>query len=418
MRAATQTEEQEATPVERLAPEDLAALRQWVVDRQVAPADDAVTLADIAEATGLPASEVQIQLDRIREERAHQVAPAAPRLNQRVLLALAIVLFAGAGAVRVLTPRPLTEEEFEARAKEILEEKRRSRPLKPIHYPIESKVTTEAIVPNALQLVFSGPLTKTMVTPKAGGPMARQAAIDGLTKALREGYDAAREAEAKAPIPAKPLPKRPETFGWGSAQPGALSVAIGFSGGNTVTVLNTIPPPGFSAEQFAKDIQQGIGRLAESIVEGQERSQEMSLKQGKMTPRDIGTPPPGFSIVFKGREQVSTQASSLSILPVDLVRTARKLEFTIRNLMWRDVLPPDYGFVASRAAWAKRAPQPFADVRIVGPGGPIDFRLPMIASDQYPTAADAARASERILKEGIGKAVQQLKRFEKGGSSR
>ncbi len=417
MKAVTRKEENESTPVERLAPEDLAAIRRWIVDREVAPADDAVTISDIAEATGLPAIEVQTQLDRIREERAHQLAPAAPRLNQKQLLAFAVVLFVGAGAIRVLTPRPLTDEEYDARVQQIMDEKARNRKPKPIHYPIESKVAGPVSLPATFDIVFTGPLTKTTLTSNSSGPAYRQPAIVALTQAIRAGYDAAREAEAKAPIPKNPIPKKPGMYGQ-DVPPGNFGLMITGGGSGTGSTLPYTPPPGVPPAQFEKDIQLQIENMAKGLVEGTERSQEVNLKIDKMSPRNIVMPPPGFSVMFKGREQISTQASPLTILPIDPDRTAKKLEFAIRNLIWRDALPPDYGNAESRALWAKRAVEPFSEVVITGPSGPINFRLPMIASPSYPTAADSARASERILKEGIQKAIEQVLKIQKGGAPR
>lgn len=420
MKAATRTETNENGPVERLAADDLLALRRWIVDKDVAPADEAVTVADIAEATGLPAAEVQTQLDRIREARAMQAAPAAPRLNQKTLLALAIVLFAGAGAVRLLTPRPLTDDEFDARMQDIIEEKRRHRKPKPITYPIESTIKNGVALPKSFSISFLGRLTKTKYETTAGPLMWKEPEIAALTKAIQEAYAAAIQAEENAPEPKTPLPP-PKNSWMAGQQPQPGFLALNLFGDNSMSYaqLPMKPRPGQSAADFAKDVQTQIERLARGVIESAARSQDSSLDPEKMSPRNYVSPPPGFSISFHGRGQVmSGGANNVLVLPIDTARLTKKLDFCLRNYIWQDAMPSNNMFPEQRALEAKRPIPDFAEFEINGPAGNFKFKIPLTASEKYPTAADATRAADGIIKDAVRQAVEQVEKLQEEAKPR
>ena len=406
---------------ERLTSEEVGAVRLRVASAGTSDprAYGASTLGDVAEALGLPPATVARHLEDLRAGRA--IRPVAPvRKDQRALLGFAVVLLASAYPLHLLNPRRLSAEEREALGDERLADLRARRRAHPVvHYPILTTVRTGALPPLGFTIRFTGKLTQTTSAPP--GPRdvlpSRSAARAELVAAILNAYDVACEAERSAPKPTHPLP-RGEGFSAMGAKPqaGTLVYSVGMGGYTPPVALPIDPPPGLSASAWDEEIRRQIGANVDGLLDGVVRSQVASLRIGP--PRWSGgvAPPVGYSVAFAGRQATGASAFGEPILPYDVGAVARKLAWTVRSLMWHDADPPDFATPDSLAAFAKTATPAFAKVTFDGPKGEFAVRLPLVASPEYPTAADAARAANRILEDAARRAAEQVAPAGSGGA--
>ena len=391
--------------LDRPSQEELYELRRRLAgdDR----ADGAANLDDLAEAMGVPPESVRETLDRIREERAFR---PGPKKDQRPMLAFAAFLLGSAFVIHRLNPRALSDDERAAQAEERLAEiraRRRSHPV--VHYPIPNKVTTGAMPPSGFAIEMRGPLTTTTLAARSGLPATRAATVEALTAALANAYGSALDAEAAAPPPPRPIERKEN---WTSPFP---PNAIALSVGNNVGYIQPERYAGMSSQERARAVLAEAGSMARSVVDGAVRSQESCLKDEPIRRSTYVALPPGFGLEFSGRQKTTIMSSgAIRVLPVDPEKLARKLETILRSHVWNDLVPPDFSTPESRAALAKTPTPEFADVTLKGPLASRRFRLPLTASARYPTAADAARAADRLIALEARRAAAQVRRAERG----
>ena len=392
-------------PLDRPSPEEIEEIRRRLAgdDR----ADAAATLGELAEALGVPEEGVRTQLDRIREERAFR---PAPRKDQRPMLAFAIFLLGSAFVIHRLNPRALSADENLAQMDDRLAEiqaRQRAHPV--VHYPIQSRVKAGAMPPQGFDIELRGPLTTTDLASTGNPPMGRAATVEALSAALANGYRASMAAEAAAPPPPKPIERR--EFWMSPFPPEAIATTI--TGYNGYFIPSRFD--GRAPAERARMIESEARSVAEGVVGGAVQAQEAGLKPEPILRSTYIAMPPGFSLEFNARQKTSTSSTPLRVLPLDPERVARKLESILRSHLWNDLASPDLITPESRAALAKRPTPEFAEVAITGPLGRRSFRLPLAASSRYPTAADAARAADRILVQQSRLAAAQVASMNAGG---
>lgn len=398
----------------RLTPEDLEAIRKRFIDFEGRMPDvrahGAVTISDVAEAFGIAPDEVLRILDRYREERA--LAQEPPRkMDQRGLFALAVVLFGAAFGIYRYGPRTLSPEEREAQMEDRLHEIQVRRKLHPaVHYPILTKLKDGALPPFGFDITVRGRLTETTAAATGTVPMARDDAVRGLTAALAHAYEAAMNAEKKAPEPTKPLPKK--TNVWGQPEiPNTLQYSIGSRNVLTVGFVNldpsTVPAPG-SYQPAAQPTSQFFERTAREVVDSAIQRQETNLAPQGPNVR-FPNLPAGFGVSLEGQSTLSTTSTPISVLPYDADRVEEKLEEAMRTLVlqqsraWAGEASP-YLIINKKAALPA-----VLKLKISGPLSVVEAELPQTASAKYPTAADAMRASDRLLKEAVHRAADQVR---------
>lgn len=409
-----QTQSTVPTEAERLTPDEVEAIRRRYADSEGRLPDlqahGAATLVDVAEAVGLPATEVGRQLDRIRAERAIQ--PATPvRKDQRGLLAFALVLLAAAYPIHLLNPRKLTDEEEVARMQQRLAEidaRRKAHPV--VHYPIATKVQTGPLPPSGFNIEFKGELTDTTTAAMAKqGPQDVKTLRPALVAAALNAYRVAVEAERRAPKPSHPLPVKTNPWGMNATPgPNRLVYAVGTSNILPMSPLPIEPEPGYSPAQWDDEVQRRIGTMVDGLLDGMSRSQTASLALRPPQFGNIVMPPEGFGITYTARQSISTGSSRFVVLPYDVDAVAKKLEWVVRQMMWRDDDPPTFSTPEMRAAAAKKPAPAFAKVTLSGPRGDVVFELPLTASSKYPNAAAAAKAAESILAKAVRRAAEQV----------
>jgi hypothetical protein len=400
----------------RLTPEDLEAIRKRFVDFEGRMPDvrahGAVTITDVAEAFGVAPEEVVRILDRYREERALVKEP--PRqMDQRGLFALAVILFGAAFGIYRYGPRTLSPEEREAQMEDRLHEIQARRKAHPVvHYPILTKVKDGALPPFGFNVTYRGRLTETSAASPSTVPMARGEAVKALGAALMHSYEVARVAEKEAPEPTKPLPKK--TNSWGQPEvPNALGYSIGTHNSFTQGYVNldpTVVPTQESTypPQGAQPTPQFFERMAKEMVDGAAQAQDMSLKPQTPNVR-YPTLPSGYTISMEGQNVFSTTSAPISVLPFDADRVEEKLQAAMRTL----VLQQSRVWAGEASPYmvlSKKATQPaILKVKISGPLSVVEVNLPQTASAHYPTAADAMRASDRLLKDAVHRAADQVR---------
>ena len=116
------------------------------------------------------------------------------------MLVFAVFLFGAAFGIHRLTPRRLTDEEIDAKSREVqaqflarrLDPKRR-------HYPIETTVKSGPLPPAMFPIVMIGARTTTTLRGSTDLPTGRAATERALALALAHGFAEAKRAEEAAP---------------------------------------------------------------------------------------------------------------------------------------------------------------------------------------------------------------------------
>lgn len=396
----------------RLSPEDIEAVRARFIDFDGRMPDvrahGAVTIGDVAETFGVAPEEVQRVLDRYREERALGT-PGARRMDQRGLFVLATILFGTAFGIYRYGPRKLTLEEQEAQMNARMAEiqaRRAKNP--PIHYPIRTEIKTGALPPPGFNVTFKGRLTETSAASKSTLPVSRQAATAALTDALANAYEVARKAEAEAPLPKKPLPEKPR-MGWGFDEvPGTLRISIGSPDSQAASYVNLDPDapdsPQNGMPSGLRPSRKLFADLAVARIDSMVRAQEASLKPESALPA-------GYQISFRGKLTAGVAGTPLNVVPFDSRLVAVRLEKAIRSLILQDNKAPTGQLVPSMTYPTKNPIPAFLEVTITGPLGEEKLKIPQTSFAGYPTAADAVRAGDRILREGVQRAAEQVERL-------
>lgn len=394
---------------ERLQPEEIAALRSRITEGGTGNADDRpMNIHDVAEAFGMSDAEVRSHLERIRAEKAFGAA-VSKRRSQKMLVIVAVALLALAAVIYEITPRPMTEEDMQAKLEQ-LQAKRATMPKK-VTYPIITKLELkDNSPPLGFGIQIEGRYTKTIVRPLTDAqPTTVPLATERLIRAMTATFDQAEQLERNAPRPTSPLPKRAS---WNAIEPGTLRYDVG----NTSGVFEIEPRRGQAKAQLIAGRPGWITRTAESIVQSKWTFQQESLAKDAVTlPNGIGIPPCGFGIRVTGRHDWQSQPTPIVLLPVDEAAVRFRLEKAIRDLIRSDQsvaknLPQGYPDPDK-----KKAVPPWTSVTVTGPIGPWTFKLPTNTSEQYPTAADAMRATDQILKQNLETAVEQVRRLNMGG---
>jgi hypothetical protein len=223
------------------------------------------------------------------------------------------------------------------------------------------------------------------------------------------------QAETSAPEPTKPLPKR-QSIGWGAQDiPGALGFGFGGADGQMLGYVNldpnAVPDPAATTRTGAAPSRGYFHQIAQGVVDSTIASQESTLKPQPITTPYM-SPPAGYSVTMKGRVTYSVMSTRLVVIPLDPVRVERKLESAIRTMILND--RSGQGAPTDFMQGKKAAPPAFLEMTINGPLETVELKIPQMASAQYPTAADALRAGDRILREGIHKAAQQVAKLNNG----
>ena len=410
------TSNREAEPGARLTSEEIDSLRARFrdIDGNLPDltANGATTLSDIAEAVGMSPAAVQTQLDEIRKQKAFE-SGTDKKPNQLWMVSLAAILFGSAYAIYRFTPHKLSEAEIDARISEAnaaREAKFRERPI--VHYPIVSVVRTGPNPPLGLQISFRGMLTETTTSAiKTVSPLkltTASSATKELLAAVEEMYKVAVEAEMKAPTPTKPLPV-PSVAGSLPINPRVLAFAITTSGGGGLTGFMNLPKDGQSLTP--PDV---IERTVTSYIASLEKLQH-DLSNPAMSEFDkkFVRGPAGIGITVSGTRIVSARQTPLFFTPIDAGKCRSKLSWALRELVRQSKQPFEYFSPQQRAEFSKKATPAFFNVSIIGPYETLDFKIPQTASEQYPSAAQAMEAADKIIDEQIDKAMQQIVRANK-----
>ncbi len=371
-------------------------------------ANGASTVGDIAESFGLSRNDVLIHLERMRLERAFGAKPA-PK-TQTGLLALAMVLLGAACTIYAVTPHKLSEAEIDKLLQEQVA-KRAKRP-KPISYPIQVTVNPpDPLPPTGFTVQVTSSLTNTTSASQGVSKIPTdQEAIAALGRALESALNRSRKEEAIAPQPSKPLP--PQGAWHGSRPlPGSYNLFIA--------------SPGTSSSSFVRNgrpiITPGVVKLSEceevaaQVVKAARDLQDQSLNFSPIRPMfGVDAPPAGFSVIFEGRRSVTMSARPISLAPIDADRAGKKLLAILDQLLRQDLQPPKLASTEMADSDAKIPVPAFTKVRLTGPLGPMESELPTAPSDKFPTAADAARARTRMLRDLVNQAMDQLRRVNRG----
>ena len=99
------------------------------------------------------------------------------------------------------------------------------------------------------------------------------------------------------------------------------------------------------------------------------------------------------------------------MLPFDSRRVAARLETAVRSLILQDNRAPLGQTYTPPLSPTKNPIPAFLEVTISGPIEEVKLKIPQTALAGYPTAADAVRAGDGILREGIQRAADQVERL-------
>jgi hypothetical protein len=376
-------------------------------------ASGALTLEDVAEASGVSVAEARLALEQMRAERAFASAKTAPtKKKQWPMAVLAGALFFSAWAIYAATPHRMTDEEVEAKQRE-LTEARKKKPKK-IHYPIETIINKGpgSSLPG-IQISFRGAYTITTGQPATNSPILdKEVATKYLIAATQAVFAKALEMENGAHPPAgtKPLGGQGQGIDY---RPGYM----GFGFGNTfgyipiapVTDGTMVGQPGTSLPEMQ---QYNIKSTVEIAVKSLWEQQQNALKAGGTS--SYPAAPPGFSVTVNGRRKNFGSPTQLYFLPIDRTAVKARLIVCIRQVMEADAKPIDVPFDEMRRKDAAIPMPPFTEVIVSGPGGPVHAKIPTGISEKYPSAADAGRAAGPAIEKLAEEASKQVDRFKSG----
>jgi len=175
------------------------------------------------------------------------------------------------------------------------------------------------------------------------------------------------------------------------------------------------PTPEAPYPQATPPSHEVFASIAKGMVDGAAIGQETTLKP-EAPNEQFPRLPAGFSLTLEGRSSRGIGGSPLTVLPFDADRVQNRLETAVRTLMLQESRletedAPAYTVVNKKAVLPS-----VLKVTIKGPLGEVKINIPQTASAQYATAADAVRAGDRMLKEGVRRAADQVRTLnEKAG---
>jgi len=387
--------------------EEIGRLRERLGAREAGDvrAHGAVTIEDLAEAFDVSSADVRKHLDLLRAERAFSPAVARKAPSQKVLLAMAVVLFGTAFAINRINQslRPPTEEEIEQRLQEA-QEARLRRPKKVV-YPITT-TTREAPVapPWGFTITIDGRYTRTVGQESSVGPLTVAEAKAALKTSMTALLEMADKAEATAPIPEKPLPK-PQYATFGSYQEGYLAFHI-----NGLT--GYLPAPATDLSKSATVQSERTSKINEAVdqaVDSQWQSQQQSLGWSRGAEVTSIFPPPGFSLTLRGRRSTSIMGNNLILRPLDVKGAEERLEQCLRAALKQDSEFPRYLAPDLRAGDAKIPVPAFTTASITGPFGPFELKIPTAPSKAFPTGRDVMKGMDNAIKDAVSRAARQIR---------
>lgn len=394
---------------ERIAPEELDAIRSRLAAPSGGRPDDlgrlhAATVDDVAEALGVASADVRRQLDRIREEKAFR-PKEAPR-RQSALLAFAAVLLGTAYGIFRLTPHKLSDEEIDAKTRDVREqnqERRRRNPV--VHYPIVKVVETEPLAPVGFPIEFRGTLTTTRLQEDDGPLKGREETQKALAEALAHACEEAQRAESTAPPPKRALNSKRDASYRYAPEPGAFSYSLGPSTGYFSLTSQICPN-----EMASSPTPESFARTAGLAVENAIKMQDGTLANDPPVGSLRIVPPAGYTVLLSGRGHTGLNRSPLLVLPLDEGKVERKLTYVVQDLLRRDFDGSDLPVPLVRPT--VKSPEPdFVEITLVGPSDTVVIRLPQKVSSENPTAADLLRMTDRLVAEGVRKAASQIGRL-------
>lgn len=376
---------------ERLSTEELHALQARLSREASAFPKSVATVADLAEAVGLPPEEVWRHLDQMRAEKAFAVS-APPKRSKWPLLGIAAVLLVAAFVIYKVTPRQPSMAEMDDRIADL----KRARANK-VSYPIAKTVYLKEKPAPGFMATIQGELTATTYHGAEQLWPGTAAETEGhLREALQKAYDDARKRETEAPKPSTPLKRSPDRL---KPQPTAdrfvMNVIAAGTGQYTYWMVSTDPA-------LAKS---ELADTAKRFVLVMQREQDRSLNRSTNELNQV-VPPPGFKVQTQvGSYSLTSASPNLAFRPIDPVKVRRRLDLSLRDQIRRTLNPtvPLNGNISSTT------PKDQVLVMVAGPLRPIKVSLPLEAGGEHVTAADAMRAYEARITQVLDDAEKQIR---------
>ena len=399
----------EPSPESQLSPEEIDALRAKLSPNEGHQFNvreyGAITIEDLAEGSGLSTEQVRHHLDQIRAEKAFGVAQKKKR-SQMGMLILATTLLVLAGTIYKLTPRKMSDDEIESWIK-TNQTRIKSKPKK-ITYPIRTTIDLgENGLPIGLDLQLNGRYTVTQAKSSPDAPhLTVDEATQVLAKALVTMLAKTEELDRTAPRPEKPLPvdqNASHGFKYFQGQIGYSISGRGF--GTTGYLPITSNTPHARLEDRQKVIANTASRIIKQNWDIQLNTLQTDSRASKM---GIIYPPCGVRLTVKGRSNYVSQASSLSLKPVDEAAFARRLNMSIRGYLALDKGDDDrFGFGGGQTK-SKTPMPPYIVFDVEGPLDNWQFKVPTATCRDYGSAYEAIQASEKVIKLNVEKATSQM----------
>jgi len=231
-------------------------------------------------------------------------------------------------------------------------------------------------------------------------------AIAALTSSLSAVFDQAQAEEERAPKPSTPLPKKNEWMQ--QPGPGSFRLSIMAPGSGTGAFIDGANGP-IGARYFQAE--------ATSVIQTTRAQEDRSL-EFTQDDRVFGSEnaPAGFSVRLTGRHTNSVGGPTLALIPLDVAKAEKKLYRLLKKMLRDDLGSPKFTSDEMANTDAKVPVPPFTKINLSGPLDAIDFEVPTAASKKFPTAADAVRAQDAILRAKISEAMKQLRQVNNGVS--
>ena len=353
------------------------------------PGEGAVSVRDVAEATGMSESDVLANLRSIRAESAFR-EPDRAKPSALIWIAGATLAF-GAGVTW-----------FRLRSTEVPIPQLKP-PVTVAHPELPDKYKTTPLVsmdlqsypfapPSGLRVEAIGQSTDVLGDGMQAKvtPVGYAATVDGLCRSA-EGviaYLIPRDSDSRKQPNARYHGMNGGIF---SPRPGFVHLSMfGWAGNETDWIAVPLTEAGRNQ----------IRQLAVNLLEDSKKAQDAALAPVADPTAGIVSPPPAFKIEFTGRRIDIHDGPARSFTDVPKADYARRLEAALINAAVRDRIPPRENYSGDSIADAKIPLPPRSHVEITGPRGTV--------SGVVPTVVGKDRELRSALKEIARKAAELI----------
>ena len=344
---------------EKLNETEVDTLRQRLTKESEDPIDirmyGAVTVSDLAEATGLTIDQVQSHLRQIRAELAFNSTIEKKPFPTLLVCGIGLLIVAVAVIwALLLKQRSSSMTGFVPTMKSV------NRGVEPKSLVVQSVRFYKGTVPNGIRIHVIGQSCYFMGDTMVGDVFATDYEWMRQRMAWAAAYIIMVTAHADSHFTGKPEgPYRDMAGNTVDIRPGQVHYCYdGWFGKLDGWVK--VPLDQNGERQLLRD--------ATKVLENAKRMQEDALRIDLKATEGIVLPPPGYSIEFVGIGDDIQQGPRISFAPIAPIQIEKRLELALKNALIRDQLP-----VLSQTS---KKYTPMSRAIVTGPKGSLGFDIP------------------------------------------